>query len=124
MRSSPPRTAGARLSSPKNRNCYLDAKTLRQGDGDELSTTEVQALLDDVAALGHGTLVVLTGGEPLLRKDLETLIRHGSALGLPMVVGTNGMLLSERRVRSLKSAGVLGLGISLDSLDPGAIWVW
>jgi radical SAM protein with 4Fe4S-binding SPASM domain len=100
-------------------HCYLDAKTLRQGDGDELSTAEVQALLDDVAALGHGTLVVLTGGEPLLRKDLETLIRHGSALGLPMVVGTNAMLLSERRARSLKSAGVLGLGISLDSLDPG-----
>jgi radical SAM protein with 4Fe4S-binding SPASM domain len=99
-------------------HCYLDAKTLCHGDGDELSTTEVQALLDDVAALRHGTLVVLTGGEPLLRKDLEALIRHGSALGLPMVVGTNGMLLSERRLRSLKSAGVLGLGISLDSLDP------
>lgn len=99
-------------------HCYLDAQTLRQGDGDELSTAEVQALLDDVATLGHGTMVVLTGGEPLLRKDLEPLIRHGSALGLPMVVGTNAVLLSERRVRSLKSAGVLGLGISLDSLDP------
>lgn len=99
-------------------HCYLDAKTLRQGDGDELSTAEVQVLLDDVAALGHGTLVVLTGGEPLLRKDLETLVRHGSALGLPMVIGTNGMLLTESRLRSLKSAGVLGLGISLDSLDP------
>jgi len=99
-------------------HCYLDAKTLRQGDKDELSTSEVQALLDDVASLGHGTMVVLTGGEPLVRKDLETLIRHGSALGLPMVVGTNGMLLSQRRVGSLKNAGVLGLGISLDSLDP------
>jgi radical SAM protein with 4Fe4S-binding SPASM domain len=99
-------------------HCYLDAKTLHQGDADELSTTEVQTLLDDVAALGQGTMVVLTGGEPLLRKDLETLIRHGSGLGLPMVIGTNAMLLSERRVRSLKSAGVLGLGISLDSLDP------
>lgn len=99
-------------------HCYLDAKTLRQGDGDELSTAEVQALLDDVALLGHGTLVVLTGGEPLLREDLETLIRHGSALGLPMVVGTNGTLLSEHRVRSLKRAGALGWGISLDSLDP------
>ena len=99
-------------------HCYLDAKTLRGGDGDELATAEVLALLDDVAALGHGSMVVLTGGEPLLRKDLETLVRHGSALGLPMVVGSNAMLLSERRVRALKSAGLLGLGISLDSLDP------
>ena len=99
-------------------HCYLDAKTLRQGDAEELGTADVQALLDDVARLGHGTMVVLTGGEPLIRKDLETLIEHGSALGLPMVVGTNAMSLTERRVRSLKKAGVLGLGISLDSLDP------
>ena len=97
-------------------HCYLDANTLRRGDGDELTTREVEALLEDVAALGHGTMVVLTGGEPLLRRDLETLIRHGSGLGLPMVIGTNGMMLSERRVQSLKSAGLLGLGISVDSL--------
>jgi len=100
-------------------HCYLDARTLQQGDDDELRTAEVQALLEDVASLEQGTMVVLTGGEPLLRRDLEKLIRHGSALGLPMVVGTNGMLLTESRLRSLKSAGVLGLGISLDSLDPG-----
>jgi radical SAM protein with 4Fe4S-binding SPASM domain len=99
-------------------HCYLDANTLRQGDDDELSTTEVKALLDDVASLRHGTMIVLTGGEPLVRKDIETLIEHGSSLGLAMVVGTNGMLLSERRVSSLKKAGILGLGISLDSLDP------
>ena len=99
-------------------HCYLDANTLRQGDDDELSTTEVKALLDDVASLRHGTMVVLTGGEPLVRKDIETLIEYGTSLGLAMVVGTNGMLLSERRVSSLKKAGVLGLGISLDSLDP------
>jgi radical SAM protein with 4Fe4S-binding SPASM domain len=99
-------------------HCYLDARTLRQGDDDELTTEEVQVLLDDVASLDHGTMVVLTGGEPLVRKDLEALIRHGRALGLPMVVGSNAMMLSERRVQSLKDAGVLGLGISLDSLDP------
>jgi MoaA/NifB/PqqE/SkfB family radical SAM enzyme len=73
-------------------HCYLDARTLRQGDPNELSTMEVQALLDDVAGLGHGTMIVLTGGEPLLRRDLEALISHGTALGLPMVVGTNGNL--------------------------------
>lgn len=99
-------------------HCYLDAHTMREGDSDELSTIEVQALLDDIVALGHGTMVVLTGGEPLLRKDIEILIEYGARLGLAMVVGTNGMLLTDRRVLSLKEAGVLGLGISLDSLKP------
>lgn len=44
-------------------HCYLDANTLCAGDVDELGTTEVQTLLDDVATLGHGTMIVLTGGE-------------------------------------------------------------
>lgn len=99
-------------------HCYLDASTLCQPDEDELTTEQVQALLDDVAALGQGTMVVLTGGEPLIRKDLETLVRYGSSLDLPIVIGTNGMMLSQHRVDALKKAGVLGLGISLDSLDP------
>ncbi|MCP4379113.1 MAG: radical SAM protein, partial [bacterium] len=84
----------------------------------ELKTGEVIALLDQIAARGTDTMVVLTGGEPLLRPDLEEMVAHGSALGLSMVVGTNGVSLTERRVKSLQAAGVMGMGISLDSLDP------
>lgn len=98
-------------------HCYQDAGVLNRGDDDELKVDEVKALLDDVARLQHGTMVVLTGGEPLLRKDIETIVRYGTSLNLPMVIGTNGMLLTEQRVASLKQAGLLGLGISLDSLD-------
>lgn len=99
-------------------HCYLDAKTLRHGDEDEMSTAQVRTLLDDVAALDQGTMIVLTGGEPLARRDLEEIVAHGAALKLPMVIGTNAMMLSERRIASLKQAGVLGFGISLDSLEP------
>jgi len=99
-------------------HCYLDAETLKQGSADELKTAEVKTLLDQVAARGSDTMVVLTGGEPLLRRDLEEMVAHGNALGLSMVVGTNGVLLSERRVKSLQAAGAMGMGISLDSLDP------
>ena len=99
-------------------HCYLDARTLRQPGEDELSTEQVRALFDDVAAMGHGTMVVLTGGEPLIRRDLESLVKYGSGLELPIVIGTNGLMLSQRRVDALKKAGVLGFGISLDSLDP------
>ncbi len=99
-------------------HCYLDAATLQHGAEGELSSAEACTLLDQVAECGDGTMVVLTGGEPLLRRDLEDIIRYGADSGLAMVVGSNGTLLSERRVQSLKSAGLLGLGISVDSLDP------
>ena len=100
-------------------HCYMDARTREQGGPQELSTTEVRNLLGQVASRSDETMVVLTGGEPLMRRDLEELVAHGSAKGLSMVVGTNGVMLTEKRVKSLKAAGTMGLGISVDSLDPG-----
>ncbi|MCP4387100.1 MAG: radical SAM protein [Gammaproteobacteria bacterium] len=99
-------------------HCYMDAETLKQGGADELKTAEVNALLEQIASRGTDTMVVLTGGEPLLRRDLEEMVAHGSELGLSMVIGTNGVALTDRRVKSLQAAGVMGMGISLDSLDP------
>ena len=99
-------------------HCYMDAQTLKRGGSDELATAEVRDLLDEVASRSTETMVVLTGGEPLLRADLEELLVHGSELGLSMVVGTNGVALTGQRVSSLKAAGAMGVGISLDSLDP------
>ncbi len=100
-------------------HCYLDAETLQHGSEGELSTDEVRELLSEIAERSTDTMVVLTGGEPLLRRDLEVLVEHGSKLGLSIVIGTNGVLLSDQRVASLKAAGAMGAGISVDSLDPG-----
>jgi len=99
-------------------HCYMDAETLKHGDENELTTEEVCKLLDDIAGRSTETMVVLTGGEPLLRGDLEVLVEHGTKLGLSMVVGTNGVALTDKRVQSIKAAGAMGSGISLDSLDP------
>jgi radical SAM protein with 4Fe4S-binding SPASM domain len=99
-------------------HCYLDAGARRAGDPAELDTGEVAALLDQIAALSDEIMVVFTGGEPLMRPDLLQLVRHASGLGLMAVVGTNGTLLDDARVRRLQQSGVRGLGISLDSLDP------
>jgi len=99
-------------------HCYMDAETRLDGGAGELTTDEVSTLLDEIATRSNETMVVLTGGEPLVRNDLEQLVRHGSDLGLSMVVGSNGVLLTEQRVQSLKTAGAMGIGISLDSLDP------
>ncbi|MEE8444719.1 MAG: radical SAM protein [Alphaproteobacteria bacterium] len=99
-------------------HCYLDAGTRDCGDTDELTTDEVRDLLDDIAAHGDGTMVVLTGGEPLLRRDIDDLARHATGCGLMTVIGTNGMLINDRRAGRLVDAGVKGVGISLDSLNP------
>ena len=99
-------------------HCYLDAGVRSTGEASELSTDEVRACLDEINALGGETMVVLTGGEPLVRPDLEEIASHSSGLGLMTVIGTNGMMLTEDRVARLKEAGVAGVGISLDSLDP------
>ncbi len=99
-------------------HCYLDAKVMKQGDPDEMSTAEVKEVLASIAAVGPEAMVVLTGGEPLLRRDLEDIAAHAAGLGLMVVVGSNGLQLTPARARRLKSAGVAGVGLSIDSLRP------
>jgi len=99
-------------------HCYLDAEILKNGSTDELSTAELKKTIDDIAKVGPETMIVLTGGEPLLRPDIEELAVHASALGLMVVVGSNGLTLTRQRVQSLQKAGVAGIGLSIDSLDP------
>ena len=98
-------------------HCYLDAGTRESDDSDELTTAEVTSLLDDIAAMSDETMVVFTGGEPLLRRDLPALVAHATGLGLMAVLGSNGMGLNDRRAATLKQAGLQGVGISLDSLN-------
>jgi cyclic pyranopterin phosphate synthase len=66
----------------------------------------------------HGVQKIrLTGGEPLLRKNIERLIEMLAAIGgLELTLTTNGSLLA-RKARSLKDAGLNRVTVSLDSLD-------
>lgn len=98
-------------------HCYLDAGTETDADRDELGCEEVCSLLDQVATDSAQAMVVLTGGEPLLRRDLEAIVSHGANLGLTMVIGSNGTALTDARAAALERAGVAGFGISVDSLD-------
>ena len=98
-------------------HCYLDADELSKPSADELSADEVKGLLEQIARDHAQAMVVLTGGEPLVRRDLENICAHGRDLGLMIVIGSNGSLLTERRVMSLKNSGAMGIGISIDSLD-------
>jgi len=60
----------------------------------------------------------LTGGEPLTRDDMEEIIRDGFDERATTILFSNGKVLTRERARSLKRAGLFGLCVSLDSVDP------
>ncbi len=97
-------------------HCYMDAEQRTSVRDGELSAVEIEGLFRQIAVRAPGTIMVLTGGEPLLHPDLESLVQSGSRLGLRMVLGTNGVLLNAPLAARLKKAGLEGMGISLDSV--------
>jgi radical SAM protein with 4Fe4S-binding SPASM domain len=99
-------------------HCYLDATTKAAGGDDELTTEECFRLIDQIADVNKGCLLVITGGEPLVRPDILAIARHAVKLGFMVVFGTNGMLIDDRMAKELVEIGVMGVGISIDSLDP------
>lgn len=105
-------------------HCYLDAgaapkvRTLNFIDRGELSTDECFHVIDELAAFAPECVTILTGGEPLLRRDILEIVRHAAAKGLWVVVGTNGVKITEHLAGLLAAAGVRGLSLSLDALDP------
>lgn len=95
-------------------HCYRDARG--RPDPGELSTAEGLRLIEEVAGVGFRVLV-LSGGEPLLRADLCDLIAAARGVGLRPVLGTNGTLITQEVAKKLKGAGLARAGISLDSVD-------
>ncbi len=87
--------------------------------GPELTTGEALQLIDQIALMNPETLLILSGGEPLLREDLFKLAQYASGKGMMVVVGSNGLLIDEWVAGELKRSGVSGVSISLDSKHPG-----
>jgi cyclic pyranopterin phosphate synthase len=81
-----------------------------------LSFEEIEELCHSFVALGASKFR-LTGGEPLLRRQLEILIEKLSQLDCDLSLTTNGSLLSQK-ADSLRQAGLKRLTVSVDSLNP------
>ncbi|MGQ3683528.1 MAG: radical SAM protein [Candidatus Loosdrechtia sp.] len=99
-------------------HCYLDTNALTKQSANELSTREGFTLIDQIAELNPHVLLILTGGEPLLREDIYDLAAYASQKGMMVVLGTNGNMIDDDRAKKLKESGVAGIGISLDSIAP------
>jgi radical SAM protein with 4Fe4S-binding SPASM domain len=104
-------------------HCYLDAGgtplvgTENFADRSELGTEECYKVIDEIAAFAPECLTILTGGEPLLRRDILEIVARAAQRGLWVVVGTNGVRITENVARRLADAGARGLSLSLDALD-------
>lgn len=98
------------------KHCYIDASASSKTKK-ELSTEEGLRLIDQIAQVNSSAMLVLTGGEPLLRKDVFQLAEYAAKKGLMVVLGTNATLINEAIAEKLKACGVKGVGISLDSTD-------
>ena len=104
-------------------HCYLDAggkPEIHDGafaDCSELPTDGCFRVIDEIASFAPDCLLILTGGEPLLRRDIVEIIRYGAAKGLWVVVGTNGVKITDNLAAILKREGARGLSLSLDALD-------
>lgn len=85
----------------------------------ELSTNEGLKLMDRLAAFDHAPIVVLSGGDPFMRRDLFDIIEHAVGLGLTVSVSPSATALAtEERFRRLAELGVSRVSFSLDG--PGA----
>src|SRR5215469_6038900 len=82
----------------------------------ELPTADWQRVLSEARSLGVLQLG-LSGGEPLLRKDLEQLVAHARDVGLYTTLVTSGLGLTEERASRLRDAGIDHIQISLQDSD-------
>ncbi len=97
-------------------HCYMSAFA-RADPSRELTTAECRRVMGEIAAVNPDVFLILTGGEPLLRRDLFTLAADAADRGFTVVLGTNGVLLKERQARLMRASGIQGASISLDSTD-------
>lgn len=96
------------------RHCY--SKSTAKKRNETLNTKEAFNLIDQLADFKVPVLL-LSGGEPLLREDLFKIIKKAKSRKLRVVISTNGTLLTEKIVQKLKSLAVSYIGISLDGME-------
>ncbi len=96
---------------------HCRAQAIKERDPEELTTDEGYRLIDDVHELG--SLLVLTGGDPLERPDLIDLVTYARSLHVPVAVTPSTTpTLKRETVARLHELGITALGVSLDGPSP------
>ncbi len=119
MTSPPSATPGPRLVAWEiTRSCNLFCAHCRAASVSapyegELSTQECFQVINDILEVGK-PILILTGGEPLLRYDFFEIAQYAADHGLRVVVGTNGTVITEEIARRMKKVPISRVGVSLD----------
>jgi len=105
------------------RTCHLNCKHCRAGATDEfykdeLHAEEVFKVLENIASFSK-PIIILSGGEPMLREDIYEIASYGTQLGLKMVMAPCGMLITKENIEKMKGAGIRRISLSLDGANPG-----
>lgn len=107
-------TKRCNLSCP---HCYIEALN---APSNELTGSEAKFVIDELSYLNSKLMLVLSGGEPMLRRDIFDIVEYSSLAGFITVIGSNGTLLTRENIGLLKEAGLKGMGISIDAAAPGS----
>ncbi len=104
------------------RSCMLACKHCRAAAkptpySDELTTDECKRLLDNIASFAK-PVMILTGGEPMLRPDLYEIAAYAHELGLPAALAPCGMLIDDEAAGKILACGIRRISISLDGATP------
>lgn len=94
-------------------HCYAQSKDIEYKD--ELTTTQGKELIDDLAQFG-APVILFSGGEPTMRKDLPELAMYARSKGMRAVISTNGTLIDKKMAKVLKDIGLSYVGVSLDGM--------
>lgn len=92
---------------------HCRASSTMQSHDTDFTTDEAKRLIDDITSFSSPVLV-LSGGEPLLRKDLFEIARYGTDKGLRMCIATNGSLVTDAVCSEMKASGIKIVSLSLD----------
>ncbi|HJH31951.1 MAG TPA: 12,18-didecarboxysiroheme deacetylase [Methanosarcinaceae archaeon] len=94
-------------------HCYAQSRDIEYED--ELTTEQGKELIDDLAEFGS-PVILFSGGEPTMRKDLPELAEYAKSKGMRAVISTNGTLIDEKMAKVLNKIGLSYVGISLDGV--------
>ncbi|MBQ2937812.1 MAG: radical SAM protein [Clostridia bacterium] len=99
---------------------------------DDMTTEEILLLISNIKNKYNINKILLTGGEPLIQKDICKIIKHITSLGIKADLVTNGTMLTETKIRELEEAGLKRIRISIDELgdisdlrsteNPNTLW--